>query len=412
MMYGVPDEQQTPTTPGTRPGARRLSKVRRHGRTILTTIIASQLVLALLTAGGVWYLHGRLNDNIAAGMDIDHRTEKKAPPEGSGEPLNILVMGSDTRAGAGNAIDGEGADAGRSDTTILLHVSANRQNAYGVSLPRDAMVERPSCQVGGETVEGTDGSLAMFNEAYSLGGPQCTVQMVESLTGVYIDHFLVLDFNGFRDMVDAVDGVQVCLPEEVDDAEHDIFLPAGTQDLDGEQALSYVRERYQLSSTGDIGRMKRQQAFIASMVGKVLSAGTLSQPSRIYDFLYAVTGSIKVDRDLDTVGKLFDLARQFQDTGLNRIRFITVPIQTYEPDPNRLEWTDDADALWQRIINDQQLGKQFSSDSLTAADPVDPSQSGGADGSDEGTSGGGNGSGGGQTSEEQDEARRAAGLCA
>jgi len=411
----VSDEISSPTAPGSRPGARRLPRARRYGRTILATIVASQLVLALLTAGGVWWLHGRLNDNIAAGMDIDHRTEKKLP-EGAGEPLNILVMGSDTRQGAGNAIDGEGADAGRSDTTILLHVSANRANAYGVSLPRDAMVPRPSCQVDGRTIEGSDGEPEMFNTAYTLGGPQCTVQTVESLTGVYIDHFLVLDFNGFKDMVDAVDGVQVCLPEEVDDAEHDIFLPAGTQDLSGDQALSYVRERYQLSSTGDIGRMKRQQAFIASMVNKVMSAGTLSQPTRIYDFLYAVTGSIRVDRDLDTVGKLFDLARQFQDTGLNKIRFLTVPIETYEPDPNRLAWTDEADKLWKRIINDQQLGKDFSSDSLTAADPVDPGQGGsddGSDGSDGGTpstgpGGGGNGS---ANTEEQAEARRAAGLC-
>ncbi len=250
----------------------------------------------------------------------------------------------------------------------------------------------------------------MFNTAFALGGPRCTVLMVESLTEVFIDHFVVLDFNGFKTMVDAVDGVEVCLPEDVDSK--GIKLDAGTQVLDGDQALGYVRERTELSVTGDIGRMKRQQAFIASMVNKVFSAGTLSRPDRVYGFLDAVTGSLVVDSELDSVGRLFDLAMEFRSTGLSDIRFVTVPIAEYELDANRLQWTEDADDLWRRIRQDRPLGKDFADTSVRADDPVgsqSPSTDPSATPTDEPTDGHRG------PSLEQDEARaqarREAGLC-
>ena len=216
---------------------------------------------------------------------------------------------------------------GGSDTTILLHFSADREQAYGVSLPRDAMVARPACQSGDETIPAED--PVQWNTAFALAGPRCTVKMVESLTGIYIDHFVVLDFNGFKAMVDAVNGVEVCIPEDVDDDKHNIHFEAGTQELDGDAALSYVRERYQLSLTGDIGRMKRQQAFIASMANKVMSAGTLSRPARVFNFLSAVTESIRVDEDLDSLAKMADLVMELRGPGLSDIKFLTVPIAEY-----------------------------------------------------------------------------------
>ncbi len=356
-----------------------------YRRRVWRTVAITQLVLALLTVGGVSVAYNQLNGNIGAGEDIDHQVPKVLPADVQAavdegqkptEPLNILVLGSDSRSGDGNDIDGLGDIGQRADTTILLHVSANRRNAYGVSLPRDAIIDRPDCTTkSGDVVPG--GSAVMFNTAYAVGGAQCAVQTVEALTGVFIDHFLVLDFNGFKAMVDAVHGVDVCLPTEVDDTEHDIYLPAGNQTLTGQDALNYVRERYQLSVTGDIGRMKRQQSFIASMIKKVMSAGTLSQPVRVYSFLNAVTSSIQVDSKLDSIPKLVELATQFKDTGLDKIKFITVPIAAYPPDPNRLIWTDAADDLWKRIMDDQQLGKDFAETSIDASDPVgtaDPSE--------------------------------------
>ncbi|MGA8847370.1 MAG: LCP family protein [Nocardioides sp.] len=334
------------------------------------TVAVTQVLIAGLTVGGVTYAYGTLNKNIGSGEAISHRTVKRSAADaGPKEPLNILVLGSDTRAGEGNDIDGLGEIGERADTTILLHVSADRDSAYGVSLPRDAIIDRPDCtDVDGDMVAGE--SQVMFNTAFAVGGAQCAVQTVEALTDIYLDHFLVVDFNGFKDMVEAINGVEVCLPKEVDDPEHDIYLPAGVQTLTGQDALNYVRERYVLSATGDIGRMKRQQAFIASMTNKVMSAGILSQPLSIFSFLDAATSSIEVDANLDSVGKLADLATQFRNTGLADIKFITVPIAEYPLDPNRLIWTEDAEMLWDRISADQQLGKEFSEDSIGADDPV------------------------------------------
>lgn len=366
-MTDVADDEQPPVEPATQ-DEQGPARRRRRLSPVLTVILVTQLVVALLTATTVYAFVHQLDEELPPGLEIPHMADPPAKKdEGPKTPLNILVMGSDTRDGAGNQIDGESGSDG-SDTTMLLHVSADRKEAYGVSLPRDAIVDRPSCvDENGDKVPGED--AVMFNTAFTVGGPLCTIQMVEKLTGVYIDHFIVLDFNGFKAMVDAVDGVQVCIPKDVRDEEHDIFLDAGTQELDGDQALDYVRERYTLSLTGDIGRMKRQQAFIASMINKVLSANTLSQPAKVRSFLKAVVGSIQVDEDLDKVKDLAQLAMEFRQTGLGDIRFVTVPIEEYPLDANRLQWTPDAEKLWQRIIADEPLGRSFSSGSISAAKP-------------------------------------------
>ena len=169
--------------------------------------------LALVTGLGTIYFYRHLNGNIASESPRrlgDDRPEKVYT--GNGEPLNILVMGSDTRAGEGNAIDNESGGA-RSDTTILVHLSADRSRAYAVSIPRDSIVDRPEC--------GDDESPAAtevkWNVAYTVGGPVCTVDQVETTTGIFVDHYVVVDFNGFGDMVDAVGGVPVCVPEDIVD---------------------------------------------------------------------------------------------------------------------------------------------------------------------------------------------------
>ncbi|QCW51382.1 LytR family transcriptional regulator [Nocardioides dongxiaopingii] len=402
------------------PGSRRLQKPRKpHRRAVWSTILATQLVVALVTAGSVFLVHQNLNDNIADGVDVEHQVDKVLPDgveKGDPEPLNILVLGSDLRAGAGNDIDNENADGSqRADTTILLHVAQDRKSAYGVSLPRDAIIDRPDCRVGGEEVAGEDG--VRFNTAFAVGGATCAVQTVEALTKIHIDHFISLDFNGFKEMVDAVGGVEVCIPKDVDDDEHNIHFDAGTQVLDGQQSLNYVRERSVLSVNADIGRMKRQQAFIASMISTVSSAGTLTQPQKVIDFLGAFTSSIEVDSGLDKVGKLVDLAMEVQGTDLDKIKFITVPI---EPDPDNptvtLVWGPGADDLWERIRQDQKLGKDFSAGSIGADDDPSGGDGGNGDGGSGGsggTSGSGSGSTGGSDEESDESAERvAAGLCA
>ena len=341
-----------------------------HRRIVVRVVLLTHVLLALLTAAAVTlayrHLDGDIRSQDVTGMLTD-RPEKE-DVEGPREPLNILVMGTDDRSCEGCAIDGE-AGGGGSDTTLLVHVSADRQEAYGISLPRDALVTRPDCMdEDGGVIPG--GELEMFNTAFALGGPACTIQTVEQLTGVLIDHYVTVDFNGFVDMVDAVGGVEVCIPKDVSDPTHNIFFDAGTQTLEGRQALNYVRERYVLSPNSDIGRMRRQQAFIASMINKVVSAGTLTRPDRVYSFLSAATRSITVDEELGSIQDLVDLALQFRDTGLGSIEFVTVPNEAYEPDPNRLVWSDKADKLWKRVAKDKSLTKKLGRGSITAKDPV------------------------------------------
>ena len=333
-----------------------------------SAITLAVVLVAVLTGGFLVYRH--LEGNITAldttkALGTD-RPEAVELEDVEREPLNILLMGSDTREGQGNHIGGE--SPGLSDTTILLHLSADRSHAYGVSLPRDAMVDRPTC-LGKDGATTDPGGLSQFNAAYAIGGPACTQRTVEQLTGIRIDHFVVIDFNGFKDMVDALGGVPVCVPEEVDDDFGHIQLPAGSYEVSGAQALDYVRVRHDLGSeNGDIGRMKRQQAFLASMANKAISLGTLANPVKLYSFLDAATKSLTTDPELASLKELSSLARQVKGIGLENIKFLTVPFESYEPDPNRLVWAPEAEQLWDRLRMDRPLGPNLDGKVITAAD--------------------------------------------
>ena len=332
------------------------------------TLVAAAMALVVLLGG--WAVYGHLSDNITAldtaevlGTDRPEAFTDESEPK---DPLNILLLGSDTREGQGNGAIG-GDTPGLSDTTILLHLSADRERAYGVSLPRDAMVKRPDCLTDDGSTD--PGGLSMFNAAYAVGGPGCAQRTVEQLTGIRIDHFVVVDFAGFKHMVDALGGVPVCVPKEVNDDIGNIHLPAGAYEADGDQALDYVRIRHGIgSNNGDIGRMKRQQAFLAAMANKAISAGTLANPVKLYNFLDAATNSLTTDPDLASLKDLAALANQVRGIGLEEISFLTVPWDVYEPDRNRLVWAPEAEQLWDLIRTDQRLTPELLEGVTTAAD--------------------------------------------
>jgi LCP family protein required for cell wall assembly len=337
---------------------------------VVRTVVISMAVVLVVVLGGGFLVYRHLDGNITS-LNINDALGNNRPTEivennAPHKPLNILLLGSDTRQGQTGHIGGD--TPGLSDTTILLHVSADRSLAYGVSLPRDAMVQRPPCVR--KDGNGTDpGGLTMFNAAYAVGGPACTIKTVEKLTQVRINHFVVIDFNGFKAMVDALGGVEVCVPEPVHDPVGHIDLPAGTYNVEGAQALDYVRVRHVISDNGDIGRMKRQQAFLASMANKAISAGTLANPMRLYNFLDAATKSLTTDPDLASLKDLAGLARQLKNIGLSHIQFITVPFEPYPPDHNRLLWAPSADTLWNRIRHDKPLSQEELQGVTTAAGP-------------------------------------------
>ncbi len=341
-------------TPRSRVIVRRLS----IGFGVLVMVLSLVLVVA--------YKH--LEGNIR-GISTDELTER--PEVTAPSAVNVLVMGSDTRAGANGAAAG-GSTPGLSDTTLILHLSASRNFAYGVSLPRDSMVERPPCaKKDGSGV--SPGGLVQFNSAYAVGGPLCTVKTVEALTGIRMNHFVVIDFVGFKAMVDAINGVKICVPEEVNDTIGNINLPAGTYTVSGQQALDYVRVRHGIGApTGDIGRMKRQQTFIAAMIAKVVSAGTLANPVRLFNFLNAATESLTTDKDFANLRQMASLGRSLQNIGLDKVKFVTVPFQAYAPDPNRLEWAPEAEGLWALIRKDKPLTAQYSDQAVSAGPSAKP----------------------------------------
>src|SRR3954452_18918480 len=361
-LDGTPSESgaSTPDVP-----KRRARPNKRHtvGKVLLATLVA----LALATGLSVVYLYRHLNGNLEVLDPTDQLSNRPSKlVEGPKGPENILVMGSDSRDGAGNNIDGKAGSGQRSDTTILLHLSADRQRAYGVSIPRDLLVDRPECtSEDGDSIPG--GSQQMWNAAFSLGGPACTIQQFEQLTGIRLDHFVVVDFEGFRGMVDAIGGVEVCIPEPIVDPAHGINIEAGTRKIKGKEALNYVRERYVVGNGSDIGRMKRQQAFIGSMAHQVVTAGTLARPDRLVRFLDSATRSLTVDPGLKNVVKITDLGLQFRDIGLDNIQFITIPNEPDPADPNRLVWREPAaKEVGQKIPRDQPLTKRLSEHVISA----------------------------------------------
>ncbi|MFC7496433.1 MULTISPECIES: LCP family protein [unclassified Nocardioides] len=369
-LDGTPSESGS-ATPETSERAtdgpkRRGTTKRRH--TIGQVLLSTMIVIALATGLGVVFLYRHLNGNLEVldpTAQLSDRPEK-VEVEGPREPLNVLVMGSDTREGEGNNIDGLTGGGERSDTTILFHLSADRERAYGVSIPRDLLINRPECKTeDGEEIAGADG--VMWNEAFNLGGPACTIQQFEQITGIRLDHFVKVDFEGFRGMVDAIGGVEMCIPEDIVDPGHGIHIDAGTRKLKGTEALNYVRERYVVGDGSDIGRMKRQQAFIASMAHQVVTAGTLARPDRLVRFLDSATKSLTVDPGLENVIKIAELGQQFQGIGLNNIQFITIPVIPAPSDPNRLAWKQpDANQVWDKLRKDDELTKRLAEGVISA----------------------------------------------
>ncbi|MEU2427925.1 LCP family protein [Streptomyces sp. NPDC007861] len=311
-------------------------------------------VLLLAVAGVSWWLYRKLDDNITTDITTAEeleRYERERPHPAPHGAMNVLLIGSDTRAGAENRKYGR-AQGQRSDTTILLHLAGDRRSTTAVSIPRDLLVDIPSCRTaqGARTPE----AYTQFNVAYQYGGAACTIRTVEQLTGVRIDHHMVIDFHGFKDMVDAVDGVEVCLREPIDDKAAHLKLKAGRQTLDGEQALGFVRARKSLGNGSDTDRMGRQQQFLGALFNKVQSNGVLLNPTRLYPVLDAATRSITTDPGLASLKDLYDLTRSMRGVPPENVRFLTVPRKPYPPDPNRDELSEPkASALFERLRKDE-----------------------------------------------------------
>ena len=300
-------------------------------------------VLVLATAGvGAW-VYQELDGNIR-GVDID--VDGARPANLSPGSKNVLVVGSDSRAGA-NAKYGKDLTTMQSDTLMVLHIAANRKWATALSFPRDSWVQIPACTRG----NGSKSSPHHFkiNEAFSIGGDSgdirkaaaCTIKTVEKNTGLRIDHFTSVDFQGFKGMVNALGGIKVCPEHAIHDKKAHLDMEAGCQNVRDEKALGYVRTRYSVGDGSDLGRIGRQQEFMKALGAKAQSK--LTSPGELYDFLDAATESITTDKDLDGLKPLYDLAATVKDIPSDRLTFLTVPNYYREADVP----TDKANVVWQ-----------------------------------------------------------------
>ena len=344
------------------PQAPRLRSTGRHMRTSVMTSKRNRWI-ALLTAcmlvivvgfGGVFAL--RMRNNLHT-QELNISNYKDGLENGA---LDILIIGSDTRKGNNGAYGDEedrNSEA-RADVMMLLQISKDRKNVSVLSFPRDLMVSVPQCtDPDNGTVYPAEDNV-QINESLSRGGAGCTVATISKLTGVNIDHFMLVDFNAVKELSKVVGGVQVCVDAPIDDEYSGLKLPAGTSTVEGEQALAFLRSRHGFSDGSDIGRIQAQQGFMASLLRKVKSEGTLSNPGRLASIAEAITQNVTVDKGLGNIGTLIGVGATLGGVDLSNVVFATVPTEPWSQDSNRLQVSEAANNVFQRLRDDKSLKEE------------------------------------------------------
>ncbi|MER6625984.1 LCP family protein, partial [Streptomyces sp. NPDC000931] len=321
---GTAPEEPVPGRRGRRP-AKKAKKSR--GKRILMWTGGTMAFTVLATGvGGYLYLK-HLEGNVTT-TDVGNAGSSSFKKD---EAFNILIIGTDKRTGAGNEGYGDKGSEGHADTTILLHVSKDRSNATALSIPRDMIVDIPDCPTTQE--DGTEkvvpGSTGVrFNTSLGQDGRDagCTMRTVKEATGIQPHHFMMADFNAVKTLTTAVGGVKVCVEHAVDDPKSHLKLPAGESQIEGEQALAFLRTRHSFGNEGDLDRIKVQQQFLGSLMRQMSSSDTLTSPTKLIKLAEAATKALTVDSAIGKVGTLKDIALELKKVPPKNITFLTVPV--------------------------------------------------------------------------------------
>jgi LCP family protein required for cell wall assembly len=320
----------------------------------LVTFLGSGAVFAAARLSGNMDNAGDISDLIAAPSESP--TEEPPGDEWAGQPVRFVAMGSDDRSGENGEIGGS-VDGMRSDTTMVVQISADRTHVDVVSIPRDSLLTIPACHLDRDP----DGAMSRaktdkFNAAFATGAQTgdiglaaaCTLSTIAENTGLVMSDFVIVDFAGFQGMVDAIGGVRVCVPRAIRDTKGytDLDLSAGWHDLAGQEALDYVRARYVTGSdNSDTQRVPRQQKFVGALTRKVLSSEVLTSPVSVFGFLDAATSSVTASEGLDAT-HLAGLGLSLRGLDPANVTFTSVPTGSND---KGIVWTSEADLVWQRL---------------------------------------------------------------
>ncbi|MCX4697243.1 LCP family protein [Streptomyces sp. NBC_01352] len=317
--------------------------------------VALGLVTVVLAAGGTGYwLYRDLDGNIK-GVDINDAIGGKRPEKLPTSGQNILVLGSDSRAGANAALDGGKVSGARSDTALVMHIPEGRTKAVAVSIPRDTLVTRPTCAKS-DGSEVASAQRVMFNSIYSQVGPACVVKTVEQMSGVRMDHYMEIDFAGFKGLVDAIGGVTVTLEEPIKDGNSGLDLGSGTHRLNGTESLQFVRTRYGHGDGSDLGRIGLQQKFMIALLSEIKQQDLLGSPTKTFKIANELTESLTTDSELASLTQLAEFGRSMNGVDPATMETIMLPVKYDEQDPNRVVAAQpQAEQLWEALRKDEDV---------------------------------------------------------
>ncbi|WP_327289128.1 LCP family protein [Streptomyces sp. NBC_01198] len=367
--------------PGGRAAVRKGRK-KRGGRRAVKIVGLVMGFVILLAGGAAGYVYWKLNSNIKSddlsANGKDGAGHEKADAFGR-TPINILVIGSDGRTDAADCKLGGActtANGQRADVEMVVHISADRTNATVMSVPRDLRADWSGCHDKGHASMGPQHDV-MINAALA-GGPGCSVVAVHELTGIPIDHFMMVDFSGVVDMSNAVGGVNVCVSANVYDPYSHLKLKKGAHVLQGQAALQFLRTRHGFGDSSDSrGRTFGQHIFLTALLNKLKDQGTLTSPGKMWKIANAATRALTVDNSLDSATKLIGLGTDLNKVPTNRITFAT--LQTADAKVNGAYETHlvnpGATTLFKTIAQDQSLTTAHGGKTAPSATPTVPPSS-------------------------------------
>lgn len=318
-----------------RHGRDRAGRAPRWVRLLRTALIVA-VVCAVGGASVVSIAAWRLSSHLqSTSVDIGNGSAAAVPTIGAmSGAFTVLLVGEDNASGQSGY--GAARDATLNDVNILVHVAADRRSATVVSLPRDLVIDQPACT--DPTTKQVDAGVSAepLNTSISRGGLGCVVATVERQTGLPIPYAALFSFAGTVAMADAVGGVQVCATKAIDDPDSGLKLPAGVSTITGRTALAYLRDRHGVGDGSDLGRIASQQAYMSSLLRKMTSSSTLTDPARLYALASAAADDVTLSRSLADVDTMVTMMLALKQIPLSRIAFVQYPTTADPADPDKV----------------------------------------------------------------------------